>query len=135
MPWAIDPAFRRNGRFDRSLFVPPPDRVARKIIFEIELKGRPTEGQIDTETLAEKTSGYSGADITNIVETACDLAIEESLSHDKITPIAARHLSAAHKEVRPTTLEWLSQARNYAKFANEGGLYDDVVAFLEKFGR
>ncbi len=135
VPWAIDPAFRRNGRFDRSLFVPPPDRVARKIIFEIELKGRPTDGPIDTEALAERTSGYSGADITNIVETACDMAIEESLSQDKITPISTRHLSAAHKEVRPTTLEWLSQARNYAKFANEGGLYDDVVAFLDKFGR
>ena len=135
VPWAIDPAFRRNGRFDRSVFVPPPDRIARKIIFEIELKGRPAEGKIDTDMLAEKTSGYSGADITNIVETACDMAIEESLSHDKIKPISPAHLSTALKEVRPTTLEWLSQARNYAKFANEGGLYDDVVAFLDKFGR
>jgi transitional endoplasmic reticulum ATPase len=135
VPWAIDPAFRRNGRFDRSLFVPPPDRMARKTIFEIELKGRPSEGQIDTDALAEKTSGYSGADITNIVETACDLAIEESLSQDKVTPISSRHLGAALKEVKPTTLEWLSQARNYAKFANEGGLYDDVVAFLDKFAR
>lgn len=135
VPWAIDPAFRRNGRFDRSLFVPPPDRLARKAIFDIELQGRPVEDGIDTGTLAEKTSGYSGADITNIVETACELAIEDSLDRDKVTPVSTRHLVAALGEVRPTTLEWLAQARNYAKFANEGGLYDDVVAFLDRFGR
>jgi SpoVK/Ycf46/Vps4 family AAA+-type ATPase len=135
VPWAIDPAFRRNGRFDRSLFVPPPDRTARKAIFEIELKGRPVEGDIDTAALADKTSGYSGADITSIVETACELAIEDSLDRDKVTPISSRHLNAALKEIRPTTLEWLSQARNYARFANEGGLYDDVIAFLDRFGR
>lgn len=135
VPWAVDPAFRRNGRFDRSLFVPPPDRVARKAILDIELKDRPQTGDIDTAAIAERTSGYSGADLANIVETAVDLAIEESIDHDRVTPIAAKHLTAALKEVKPTTLEWLSQARNYAKFANEGGLYDDVVAFLDKFSR
>jgi transitional endoplasmic reticulum ATPase len=135
VPWAVDPAFRRQGRFDRSLFVPPPDRVARKAILDIELKDRPQQGDIDTGALADRTSGYSGADLANIVETACDLAIEESIDDDRVTPIAAKHLTAALKEVKPTTLEWLSQARNYAKFANEGGLYDDVVAFLDKFTR
>jgi SpoVK/Ycf46/Vps4 family AAA+-type ATPase len=135
VPWAIDPAFRRNGRFDRSLFIPPPDRAARKVIFDIELRGRPVDSDIDTGALADKTSGYSGADITSIVETACELAIEDSLDSDKITPVSARHLVAALKEIRPTTLEWLSQARNYARFANEGGLYDDVVEFLDRFGR
>jgi AAA+ superfamily predicted ATPase len=135
VPWAVDPAFRRNGRFDRTLFVPPPDRVARKAILEIELKDRPLTGDIDTAAIAERTSGYSGADLANVVETACDLAIEESIDRDRISPISAKHMTAALKEVKPTTLEWLSQARNYAKFANEGGLYDDVVAFLDKFSR
>ncbi|MEQ1865770.1 MAG: ATP-binding protein [Micropepsaceae bacterium] len=135
VPWAVDPAFRRNGRFDRTLFVPPPDRVARKVILDIELKDRPQTGDIDTTAIAERTSGYSGADLANIVETACDLAIEDSIDQDRIAPISAKHLAAALKEVKPTTLEWLSQARNYAKFANEGGLYDDVVEFLDKFTR
>ncbi|MBL8779983.1 MAG: AAA family ATPase [Alphaproteobacteria bacterium] len=135
VPWAVDPAFRRNGRFDRSLFVPPPDRVARKAILDIELKDRPQHGDIDSAAIAERTSGYSGADLANIVETACDLAIEESIDNDRIAPITAKHMTAALKEVKPTTLEWLAQARNYAKFANEGGLYDDVVAFLDKFTR
>jgi ATP-dependent 26S proteasome regulatory subunit len=135
VPWAVDPAFRRNGRFDRTLFVPPPDRPARKAILDIELKDRPQTGDIDTNALAERTSGYSGADLANIVETAVDLAIEDSIDHDRVTPISGKHLMAALKEVKPTTLEWLSQARNYAKFANEGGLYDDVVEFLDKFTR
>lgn len=135
VPWAVDPAFRRNGRFDRTLFVPPPDRPARKAILDIELKDRPQTGNIDTNTIAERTSGYSGADLANIVETAVDLAIEDSIDNDRVSPISVKHLMSALKEVKPTTLEWLSQARNYAKFANEGGLYDDVVAFLDKFTR
>ena len=135
VPWAVDPAFRRNGRFDRSLFVPPPDKAARKAILDIELKDRPQAPGIDTAAIAERTSGYSGADLANVVETAVDLAIEESIDHDRVSPITAKHLTAALKEVKPTTLEWLSQARNYAKFANEGGLYDDVVDFLDKFTR
>ena len=45
------------------------------------------------------------------------------------------HLLAALRDTRNTTLEWLTTARNYARYANEGGLYDDVLAFLEKHGR
>ena len=41
MPWAVDAAFRRSGRFDRQLFIPPPDRVARAEILRLQLAGRP----------------------------------------------------------------------------------------------
>ena len=46
-----------------------------------------------------------------------------------------KHLAEAAKSRKPTTLEWLSQARNYAKYSNEGGLYDDVAAFLDKHAK
>jgi AAA+ superfamily predicted ATPase len=134
VPWAIDTAFRRPGRFDRVIFVPPPDREARQSILEMALKDRPQEG-INLEPIAQATSGFSGADLVGIIEAACDYAIEESLEDEKVVPIKQKHLNEAVKDKKPTTLEWLSQARNYAKYSNEGGLYDDVTAFLDKHSK
>jgi transitional endoplasmic reticulum ATPase len=135
VPWAIDSAFRRPGRFDRVLFVPPPDREARKAILQLHLAGRPVVEGLPLDDLARRTSGFSGADLAHVVETAADEAIQESLAHDEERPIAKPHLEAALKEVRPTTGEWLTTARNYARYANEGGQYDEVLSFLDKHGK
>ena len=51
------------------------------------------------------------------------------------TPISDEHLRRGLREVRPTTLEWLTTARNYARYANEAGHYDDVLEFLERHGK
>src|SRR5690606_30928145 len=58
-PWHVDPAFRRPGRFDRILFVYPPDVSARASILQILLKEKPTQA-IDYGQLAKKTDGFSG---------------------------------------------------------------------------
>jgi hypothetical protein len=49
-----------------------------------------------------------------------------------VPAISRKHLDAALKEVKPTTLEWLASARNFAKYASEPGLYDDLLAFLDQ---
>ena len=59
---------------------------------------------------------------------ACDTAIEQSLDENHVVELTDAHLAKAVRTARATTLEWLTEARNFAKFANEGGLYDDVVA-------
>jgi len=135
VPWALDPAFRRPGRFDRVVFVPPPDQAARRAILELLLAGRPAEPDLDLGAVAKATSTFSGADLSQIVETASDEAIQASLAEGRDVPIRQAHLKAALAEVKPTTLDWLSTARNYARYANEGGLYDDVLRFLDRHGR
>jgi SpoVK/Ycf46/Vps4 family AAA+-type ATPase len=135
VPWALDPAFRRPGRFDRVLFVPPPDREARRAILGIHVADRPAAADLGLEALARQTSGFSGADLEHLVETATDLAIEESLADGTEVPLSRAHLSTALGQVRPTTLEWLTTARNHARYANEGGQYDAVLEFLERHGR
>jgi len=135
VPWSVDAAFRRPGRFDRVLFVPPPDRGARASLLRMLMADRPSDGDIDYEFLARSTSGFSGADLRELVETAIDEAIEESISEGQERPVTDAHLKAALKEVRATTLEWLTTARNYARYSNEGGQYDEVLAFLEKNGK
>lgn len=135
VPWAVDPAFRRPGRFDRVLFVPPPDRAARRDILAGLLAERPTTGQIDLDFIARNTGGFSGADIAEIVETATDEAIDASIERGEEVPLDDSALKSALKQIRPTTLEWLSTARNYARYANEGGQYDEVLEFLKEFGK
>lgn len=134
VPWEIDAAFRRPGRFDRVLFVPPPDREARASIIDILLLDRPV-AEVDREGLANATSGFSGADLENVIETSADFAIEESIRLGQEMPIRQEHVQKALASVRPTTSEWLSSARNFARYANEGGQYDEVLAFLKKHGK
>jgi SpoVK/Ycf46/Vps4 family AAA+-type ATPase len=121
VPWAVDPAFRRPGRFDRVL--------------EILLRDRPRKDDVDFDFLSKQSSGFSGADLQNLVESAADLAIEASIDLGQEVPIGHQHLRAGLGEVRPTTLEWLTTARNYARYANEAGHYDEVLAFLERHGK
>jgi transitional endoplasmic reticulum ATPase len=134
VPWAVDSAFRRPGRFDRVLFVPPPDQEARRAILQRLLDARPSEG-CDAAAIAKRTSGFSGADLEHVVELASDVAIDASLKEGRETPILQEHLEQALADARPTTLEWLTTARNYARYANEGGQYDEVLDFLKQHGK
>lgn len=135
VPWAVDSAFRRPGRFDRVQFVPPPDRAARQSILQLVLAGRPVSPGLDVAALAAKTSGFSGADLEHLVETGADEAIGRSLAQTTESPISQADLEQATREVKPTALEWLTTARNYARYANESGQYDDVLRWLEQNGK
>lgn len=134
-PWAIDPAFRRPGRFDRVLFVPPPDRAARAAILQLHLADRPSDGSVKIDKIAKRTSGFSGADLAFLIETAADEAIEASLETSAEVPISHAMVERALADVSPTTAEWLSTARNHARYADEGGYYGEVLAFLDKHAR
>jgi SpoVK/Ycf46/Vps4 family AAA+-type ATPase len=101
---------------------------------KLQMRDRPADG-IDYAQLATRTQGFSGADLEHLVETAADLAIEASLERGKEQPLQTAHFKAALEDVRPTTLEWLTTARNYARYANEGGQYDDVLKFIEQHGK
>ncbi len=135
VPWSLDSAFRRPGRFDRMIFVPPPDRVARAFILKRLLAERPVADGLDVEQVVEKTSGFSGADLEALVEAAVDYAIEDSQGSDAPQHITSQHFAAAFSEVRSSTGAWLSEAESYSEYAAKDGLYDDLRAFLKKYRR
>lgn len=130
-PWDVDPAFRRPGRFGDVLFVPPPDLRARVEILKLKLAGKPV-AEIDVLALARETDRYSGADLEHLVEAAAEVALAESLRSGAVRPLRMADFEAARARVRPTTLEWLGQARNFASYANEAGQYDEVLEYLRK---
>ncbi len=129
-PWSVDAAFRRPGRFDRIIFVAPPDEAAREEILKSLLKDKPVE-PIDTKKVAAASVEYSGADLTALVDIAAEEKLRESMLKGSIQPIGTKDLLAALKKHRPTTLEWFASARNYALYANEAGLYDDILKYLK----
>ncbi len=135
VPWSIDGAFLRPGRFDRMLFVPPPDEVARAAILAHHMRERPSDGATNYKLLATKTRGFSGADLYNLVEMAADEAIEESIEANREIEIQPSHFYHAIQDCRPTTTEWLTTAKNYARYANDGGRYNDVLSFLKAHGK
>jgi len=130
-PWRIDSAFRRPGRFDHVLFVPPPDMGARESIFELALRDIPQD-KIDFSKLAKFSEKFSGADVAASVSAAGEEVIQEIMRTGKDAKVSEKNLLKAVKKHRPTTLEWLEQAANYASYANQSGLYDDLADFIRK---
>lgn len=128
-PWDVDPAFRRPGRFDRVIFVPPPDAAAREEILSIKLRDKPTE-KIDVRKLAKRTDQFSGADLEGLIDHAVEQKLEQAMRDGVPKPLTNSDLVAAAKRVRPTTAEWFAGAKNYALYANQGGFYDDIRAYL-----
>lgn len=129
-PWHVDPAFRRPGRFDRVLFVPPPDQPARREILQIHCKGKPIEN-IDFDQVAAKTDNFSGADLKAVVDQAIENKLREAMKAGGLKPLATKDLLAAAKALKPTTREWFATAKNYALYSNQGGVYDDVLKYMK----
>ncbi|MGD9582004.1 MAG: 26S protease regulatory subunit, partial [Vampirovibrionia bacterium] len=130
-PWFVDSALRRPGRFDRVIFVPPPDLNARIEILQI-LTHNLKIGRFDFKNIASKTQEYSGADLKALVELASEDAINEALKTGKIRDLTEKDFINATKKLKPTTREWFSTAKNYATYANQGGNYDEILEYLNQ---
>jgi transitional endoplasmic reticulum ATPase len=129
-PWHLDNAFRRPGRFDRILFVPPPDQPARASILRLMLAGKPTDG-VDFDALGKKTDGFSGADLKAVVDLAVEAKLRDAMKSGKLEPVRTKDLATAAGQVKPSTREWFATARNYALYSNQGGVYDDILKYLK----
>ncbi len=73
-PDILDPALLRPGRFDRQIMVDRPDRAGRAEILRVHTRGKPISKDIDLDTLAGQTPGFTGADLANLVNEAALLA-------------------------------------------------------------
>lgn len=130
VPWHLDPAFRRPNRFDRIIFVPPPDMDSRKSILEILMQKKPVSS-IDYQALAKKTVDYSGADLMALIDICVEEKLKDSFSTGVPTPINTKDLVKALEKHKPTAVkEWFQAAKNYALYANDTGLYDDIAKYL-----
>jgi len=129
-PWHLDTAFRRPGRFDRIIFVPPPDEISKEAIIKLKIADKPHDN-IDYRKVSNKTPDYSGADINAMIDIAIEKILEEALSSGVPKPITTKDLLAAAKIHKASTIDWFTTAKNYALFANKSGLYDEILKYIK----
>jgi transitional endoplasmic reticulum ATPase len=123
-PDIIDPALLRPGRFDRLLYVPPPDRDSRLQIIRIHTKKKPLAEDVNIEQLADHTDGYTGADIASLSSAAVMLALREHVSkykdpkeadsHLQELKVHMKHFEEAMKKIRPLSNQELSMYKTIA---------------------
>ena len=130
-PWDVDSALRRPGRLDRVVLVAPPDPPARAAILELHLRQRPI-AKINLPKLVAATEDFSGADLAHLCESAAEFAMHDSIKSGVARTIEQDDFDRALRDVRPSVGQWFTAARNVALFANEGGVYDELAAYLKR---
>ena len=117
-PDIVDPALLRSGRFDRHIYVPPPDRDSRINIIKIHIKNIPL-GNINVERLADMTENFTGADLASFISTAVMIAIRQYIfkyqdpidaeKHVGELKVNMQHVEDAIKKIHPLSnreIEW-----------------------------
>ncbi|MER3601130.1 MAG: AAA family ATPase [Nitrososphaerota archaeon] len=89
----IDRALLRAGRFDKIVYVPLPDKEARRQIFQIHLRNKPIASDVSLDALVEQSQGFSGADIAAAVNTALSLVLQEFIAKYPEPEEAAKHMN------------------------------------------
>jgi cell division protease FtsH len=102
-PDILDPALLRPGRFDRQIVVDRPDRSGRKKILEVHTRGKPLAREIDVDALAGQTPGFTGADLSNLVNEAALLAArngKREITQDELEEGIMRVIAGPEKKTR-----------------------------------
>jgi transitional endoplasmic reticulum ATPase len=113
VPWQLDPAVLRPGRFDEKIFIALPDLPARLQMLEMHLRNRPLADDVDFDALTKKLDGYSGADIKYICDRAATIPFLQSIASGEEGQITSQILDQAIADtppsVTPTILQQFSQ--------------------------
>ena len=103
-PDMLDAALLRPGRFDRKIYVPPPDEASREQIFSMRLSKMPANGDVDIKALVQLTAGFSGAEVVAVMSEGAILAIDDGL-----TEVSQCHFLNAISTIKPQITEEMIQ--------------------------
>ena len=117
-PWIVDQALMRPGRFNKKIYIGPPDDAARRQILEINTRKRPLHKDVDLEALVTGTEGRSGAEIVSICGEAAEFAAADCENPEGIGFIYQEHFEAALRSV-PIGIT-PQQREKYEKWASQG---------------
>ncbi len=101
-PEMIDPALLRPGRFDKIIYVPPPDLEERKAILSVHLKGRPLAPGIELDEVAVKAERFSGADLANLAREGATVAMKRAIDTGQDAVITAEDLNYVASVIKPS---------------------------------
>jgi transitional endoplasmic reticulum ATPase len=136
-PDIIDAALLRPGRFDRLLYVPPPDKEARIQIFKIHTSKKPLAEDVNIDTLASQTEGYTGADIAALASAAVMLALREHIDKYKDPKkadlakgelkIHMKNFEEAMKKIRPLSKHEIETYKNISEQFGKPSTTKEIV--------
>jgi transitional endoplasmic reticulum ATPase len=136
-PDIIDAALLRPGRFDRLLYVPPPDKEARAQIFKIHTTKKPLADDVSIDTLANQTEGYTGADIAALASAAVMLSLRHHIEKYKDPKKAdsakgelkvhVKNFQEAMKKIRPLSKHEIETYKNIAEQFGKPGPTKEVI--------
>ncbi|KAL7430844.1 hypothetical protein ACHAXM_002382 [Skeletonema potamos] len=146
-PDILDPALIRPGRLDQLIYIPMPDFESRLAILRATLRKSPVSKEVDLLYLARKTDKFSGADLTEICQQACKLAIREEIEHeartfseadeemeDFLPELLPRHFEEAVRNGRRSVSDRdLAQYESFAKTLQHGALSNGTGRPLSNF--
>ena len=118
----VDPALLRAGRFDKLLYIPMPDRSARRQILQIHAEGKPLTSEVDLEKVTDQTDGLSGADLTAVVNTAVSLLLQEFVAKYPKPEDAKKHVNEA-----VVTMRHFEESVRKVKASREGRPVEKVA--------
>jgi transitional endoplasmic reticulum ATPase len=132
-PWSLDPALCRPGRFEQSIFVPPPDEKTREEILRDLAVEKPL-GQVDYKALVKATEGFSGADLRWVLDRAAELTLGEAVAKGHAMPIPGSLLLKVAQEHQPTTRDWFEGMQSVAAEAvtERSWMTSEVKKFAER---
>jgi transitional endoplasmic reticulum ATPase len=133
MPWDVDVAMKRPGRFSRQIFVPPPDVEAKIGILQRKLKNLPVD-DFDITALAGKLKLFSGADIDGLIEQAKELVLQHIMETGEERNLTLNDMQLALSGIVPSTEDWLQTAKNLVKYSGADRTYQAVQIYLKKNG-
>jgi transitional endoplasmic reticulum ATPase len=115
VPWQLDPAMLRPGRFDEKIYIPLPDVVARRKMLDIHLNKRPVAPDVDLDKLAERLEGYSGADIKHVCNQAAEIPFLRAIAMGEEGQITGEILDDVVRSTPPSvTAETLKKFDDWA---------------------
>jgi transitional endoplasmic reticulum ATPase len=128
VPWLLDPALLRSGRFQRTIFVPAPPVEARKKIIAASISDVPGHDKVAVDRFARKSAGFSGADLRAAGDWVNKAALVSALTGGPAPTITNALFDEALKRFRPSTLDWLKLARMQLKQLKSQTVFADLFA-------
>ena len=134
-PDILDPAVIRPGRLDQLIYIPLPDLKSREAIFKAALRKAPIDPEVDIEVLARSTHGFSGADISEICQSASKLAIREAIlaEEDRRKKVEAGELEEDEGKMSEEEMLITKKHFNFAMSKARRSVSEKDLALFEEF--
>ena len=135
LPWSIDTAMRRAGRFDNSIFIPEPDLATRKRLFEINLTNKPVSKKESLDELAKKTAGFASAEISQICKDAARIPLREAIKKNSRREITKADFEQVIGGMKTILASWYPKALKELVKGGEQEAFKDLVDAGMKYRR